>query len=591
MNLEDMKQLSLFTTYIVVLFIVCAGGIIRIPKQYPYLCVALISAYLIGIILLCGRYEPTTVAKTINQPTDASGGIITDASGGIIADASGASTDSAYDTIATRVNISMFALIILLVILYYVNLTYSKYNLPFFAQPMFYILFLSALCTSVYNFLRMCLKGYSLPMFVNILSVFVLSFIAASVHLFQNVEASVWAQRGFMLLFLTGLAITLWVVGVDQLVKGNVVLNWFVFIAGVAVMAVVSYKIFKGSITDYFSTANNYLQTIDLFICSAKDAFVNLKAQLTNLQSLTLLLYKYKFVIMAITAASLIWGYWEQIASFFKYIWAAFIDFFNFDFIKRSKILDFSKLFKFNTTLPKIMQTLGPLLLIGLLVGGFLLWGWVVVVVLVVLFIVGYALSYIPAVKTFGSSMFNAVKNSVYLPLNVSFPQKQYLNKETSLSVGKFKYRYALSFWVYLVPQPPNESAQANQFVNIISYGRKPAVVYNAANNVLRVSMLSQAGENIFIADVRDMKLQTWSNVVLNVDASVIDIFIDGKLYASVPSVPADGDTILSVGENKGNSGFIAGVLFLNNDGSSETITADQVRVLYENNVGSDPKF
>ena len=201
--------------------------------------------------------------------------------------------------------------------------------------------------------------------------------------------------------------------------------------------------------------------------------------------------------------------------------------------------------------------------------------------------LISYGLSHIPEIKAWFAMVLNKILH--LFPDQIFFPTKQKLNKETTLSVGKFSYRYAISFWVYLIPQPPNESPEANQFVNILSYGKKPAVLYNAANNILRIVMQSQAGKNILITDVRDMKLQAWSNLVLNVDATLIDVFVNGKLYTSVSSVPAVGDTTLTMGEVKGNRGYIVGIRFLNNNGSSETITADQVRVLYETNVGKDP--
>jgi hypothetical protein len=234
-----------------------------------------------------------------------------------------------------------------------------------------------------------------------------------------------------------------------------------------------------------------------------------------------------------------------------------------------------------------LAQKLITFIILIALVVAFFLGGWAVVGVAAVMAFISYGLSYIPQLKAILAMLLNKL---VFLfPDEVFFPTKQKLNKETSVDVGKFSYRYAISFWVYLLPQPPNESPEANQFVNILSYGKKPAVLYNASHNILRISMQSQEGANMFIADVRDVKLQTWSNVVLNVDASVIDVFINGKLYTSVSSVPAVGDSTLVIGESKGNKGFIVGVRFLNNNGSSDTITADQVRVLYEKNVQNNP--
>ena len=575
-------------------------------------------------------------------------------------------------------------------------------------------LFAASIVSNLFMYLHLCLTGYSFAMLVNIFAVFVLYFVALSIHVFNNPSLiSNGAVTGIMFLFFVGVGLVSWKLLVDSALKGNMALNICVFVLGLLFMLFAAYKMFKSSVTEYLSPANYTLQQIDIVICMIKD----------NIPLLIALLAKNWMAVLALVVLIVILVYLQDIGHFFVFIWDsivkgwnAFIDFFNFwPLFKRSKLFDFSHLFHINATIPKIQGTLfkalGAILLGGIMfvlstvgawaVGlgvailafltyitsqipvptvnmpdvplpdanmpdapdvnmpdvnmpdvpddnvakylmmalivlllafgasiswivaglcavvsalaylvptfvesqtvnnaskvivaalvlvGFFLGGWAVTALAAATALISYGLSHIPEIKAWFAMVLNKILH--LFPDQIFFPTKQKLNKETTLSVGKFSYRYAISFWVYLIPQPPNESPEANQFVNILSYGKKPAVLYNAANNILRIVMQSQAGKNIFITDVRDMKLQAWSNLVLNVDATLIDVFVNGKLYTSVSSVPAVGDTTLTMGEVKGNRGYIVGIRFLNNNGSSETITADQVRVLYETNVGKDP--
>ena len=144
------------------------------------------------------------------------------------------------------------------------------------------------------------------------------------------------------------------------------------------------------------------------------------------------------------------------------------------------------------------------------------------------------------------------------------------LNKATAITVqGDFKYNYAVSCWVWLMPQPPDESPTSSMFENILDYSGKPRVLYNAAINTLRISMQrppvdgEDAGAHILMADIPKIPLQRWHNIVLSYNNGTFDIFLNGSLYLSVPTVvPNNLSGEVVVGVTKGNRGKLCNLVF-----------------------------
>ena len=126
-------------------------------------------------------------------------------------------------------------------------------------------------------------------------------------------------------------------------------------------------------------------------------------------------------------------------------------------------------------------------------------------------------------------------------------------------SVDDHSYQYALSFWFYLDSASPGTRSSYERFTNILDYGGKPKVSYNAALNTLRVTMYVGPGGsenndtntyspdlprkkldtngNLILYELEKVKLQKWNNVILNYNGGTLDIFYNGELVKSIIGV------------------------------------------------------
>ena len=193
----------------------------------------------------------------------------------------------------------------------------------------------------------------------------------------------------------------------------------------------------------------------------------------------------------------------------------------------------------------------------------------------------------------------------------------------------KFKYNYAISCWVYLHAQPPSSSPEATGFSNIISYGGRPAVLFNAATNTLRVTMKHPGGKrqaglssavktlaeftgeslpseelsfdgpyDVLVADIPDVALQKWIHLVFFYNSTgTLDIFINGELYKSVATIITDESSGITLGANKGNSGRVANIMFFQSTKNAkdafflggDAIDLSTVRTMYNDFKTRDP--
>jgi hypothetical protein len=153
----------------------------------------------------------------------------------------------------------------------------------------------------------------------------------------------------------------------------------------------------------------------------------------------------------------------------------------------------------------------------------------------------------------------------------------------------KFNYHYALSFWFYLNPQPPNTSPAYNTFTNILTYGDKPAVQFNGALNTLRVLVESEGkpGEEkktVEIYKTKNVLYQKWNNMVINYDRGTMDVFLNGELVGSRPSIaPYMTYESIQVGSTNGLAGGISNVMYYKNN-----LTRDTIELMYQALRGRD---
>jgi len=137
-----------------------------------------------------------------------------------------------------------------------------------------------------------------------------------------------------------------------------------------------------------------------------------------------------------------------------------------------------------------------------------------------------------------------------------------------------FRYKYAISGWFYLNPQPPNTNPAYNKYTNIIKYGNKVRLEYNGKKNSLRVMAEvassnknnTQKNKSIVVYESKhDTIYQKWNNIVINYKEGYIDVFLNGVLVGSYSGVaPYMRLDEITTGSDNGIYGGICNVTYYN---------------------------
>jgi len=180
-----------------------------------------------------------------------------------------------------------------------------------------------------------------------------------------------------------------------------------------------------------------------------------------------------------------------------------------------------------------------------------------------------------------------------------------YTNTENSIGLydilngtgdeNPYNYKYAISFWVFIDAMSPNVSNSLNKYTSLLNYGNKPNVLYNAAENKLRITLQNDgepavgsasrlknpqeldADGNIIIYELPNVLLQKWNNIIINYSNGTLDIFYNGQLVKSAnEAVPEMSKDALTIGSNNGINGGICNVTYFNTE-----LNMSQIYYLY----------
>lgn len=200
-----------------------------------------------------------------------------------------------------------------------------------------------------------------------------------------------------------------------------------------------------------------------------------------------------------------------------------------------------------------------------------------------------------------------------------------------------YRYKYALSGWFYLNPQPPNTNSAYTKYTNIIKYGNKLRVEYNGKKNSLRVMTEVASSDkrkdnndnnvnidnnpdiddedemsknkSVVVFETKDVIYQKWNNIAINYNEGHIDVFLNGVLVGSRSSVaPYMRLDEIVTGTNQGLYGGICNVTYYNDVLNEKSIVTtykalrikempyvwslkDDVSINIERNKNPDNKF
>jgi len=164
--------------------------------------------------------------------------------------------------------------------------------------------------------------------------------------------------------------------------------------------------------------------------------------------------------------------------------------------------------------------------------------------------------------------IYNKIKHGPSLKIRFSkHPQYADYNKD------RFAYKYALSGWFYLNPQPPNTSAAYSVYTNILKYGKKINIEYNGKLNSLRVMANDANNVSVEVYKTNDIMYQKWNNIVVNYDAGDLDVFLNGVLVGSLSGlVPYMSFDNVVAGSTNGLLGGICNINYYTDPLSEKTI-------------------
>jgi hypothetical protein len=174
--------------------------------------------------------------------------------------------------------------------------------------------------------------------------------------------------------------------------------------------------------------------------------------------------------------------------------------------------------------------------------------------------------------------IYTKIKNFTWLKISFS-KHPQYTDYKTD----RFSYKYALSAWFYINPQPPNTSSAYSVYTNILNYGKKIKIEYNGKLNSLRVMAAiassessttdADKNESVEVYQTHDIMYQKWNNIVINYNEGYVDVFLNGLLVGSIANVvPYMSFDNIVAGATDGIMGGICNVHYYRNILSEKTI-------------------
>ena len=162
------------------------------------------------------------------------------------------------------------------------------------------------------------------------------------------------------------------------------------------------------------------------------------------------------------------------------------------------------------------------------------------------------------------AKIYKQIKDIPWIKMKLNV-HPQYTDTDTQ----RFRYKYGLTGWFYINPQPTNTRAAYTKYTNILKYGNKVIVEYNAKLGNLRItgsvasSKEEMKNENVIIYETTEVLYQKWNNIVVNYDNGFIDVFLNGDLVGSISGVaPYMSFDNIIVGEAKGLQGAICNVTY-----------------------------
>jgi len=167
---------------------------------------------------------------------------------------------------------------------------------------------------------------------------------------------------------------------------------------------------------------------------------------------------------------------------------------------------------------------------------------------------------------------------------NILVKDAVYLNNPTSLGMflseeqlkdSKFherhiiNYNYALSFWLWINPQPGSTSPAYNRPTSLLNFGDILKIKFNK-NKIEIYAATSKKNirpeQLIKVYELKKIEYQRWNNFVINYSGGTLDIFINNVLVSSTPNItPITQFEKATAGSVDGIYGGIKNIIYYEN--------------------------
>ena len=142
-----------------------------------------------------------------------------------------------------------------------------------------------------------------------------------------------------------------------------------------------------------------------------------------------------------------------------------------------------------------------------------------------------------------------------------------------------FNYNYALSFWLWINPQPASTSPAYTRSTSIIDFADILKINFN--RNKIEIyaatSKKSVTPEQLIrVYEWKNIQYQRWNNFVVNYSGGTLDIFINNVLVSSTPSItPITQFEKATAGSVNGIYGGIKNIVYY-----EQTLTRRQINIV-----------
>ena len=119
-------------------------------------------------------------------------------------------------------------------------------------------------------------------------------------------------------------------------------------------------------------------------------------------------------------------------------------------------------------------------------------------------------------------------------------------------------YRYGISAWFYIHPEPPKNSYSSNGGISILNFATDgtngaPQVLFDPSGNHLTINVQTETNNTVSATLPNQILLQRWNHLFINFNNNgIMDVFLNNHLESSTPNVIPKLPKTLIVGSSPG---------------------------------------